>query len=176
MGFHDELFAKVENSVYAKVIKMQEAAHEAALTSARKSCARPSSARNSVSSPIITRIFSYGRSTYSRRLSDFSASNLSLSIDAIYPNYHLKKLAFKEQASSFWRLAKMNSPEWAYALVGSIGSVICGSLSSFFAYVLSAVLSIYYNPDHAYMIKQIAKYCSYSTRCSISSGMWWGRT
>lgn len=53
----------------------------------------------------------------------------------------------------------MNSPEWAYALVGSIGSVICGSLSAFFAYVLSAVLSVYYNPDDAYMIKQIAKYC-----------------
>lgn len=84
---------------------------------------------------------------------------MSLSIDAAYPNYRLEKLAFKEQASSFWRLAKMNSPEWAYALVGSIGSVICGSLSAFFAYVLSAVLSVYYNPDHAYMIKQIAKYC-----------------
>lgn len=53
----------------------------------------------------------------------------------------------------------MNSPEWVYALVGSIGSVVCGSLSAFFAYVLSAVLSVYYNPDHAYMIKQIGKYC-----------------
>lgn len=120
---------------------------------------RPSSARNSVSSPIITRNSSYGRSPYSRRLSDFSTSDFSLSIDAAYPNYRLEKLAFKEQASSFLRLAKMNSPEWAYALVGSIGSVICGSLSAFFAYVLSAVLSIYYNPDHAYMIHQISKYC-----------------
>lgn len=53
----------------------------------------------------------------------------------------------------------MNSPEWVYALVGSIGSVICGSLSAFFAYVLSAVLSVYYNPDHAYMIREIGKYC-----------------
>lgn len=53
----------------------------------------------------------------------------------------------------------MNSPEWVYALFGSIGSVVCGSLSAFFAYVLSAVLSVYYNPDHAYMIREIAKYC-----------------
>lgn len=53
----------------------------------------------------------------------------------------------------------MNSPEWVYALVGSIGSVVCGSLSAFFAYVLSAVLSVYYNPDHDFMIKQINKYC-----------------
>ncbi|KAG5243323.1 ABC transporter family member [Salix suchowensis] len=159
IGTHDELIAKGENGVYAKLIKMQEAAHETALNNARKSSARPSSARNSVSSPIIARNSSYGRSPYSRRLSDFSTSDFSLSLDAQFPNYRLEKLAFKEQASSFWRLAKMNSPEWVYALVGSIGSVICGSLSAFFAYVLSAVLSVYYNPDHAYMSREIAKYC-----------------
>lgn len=112
-----------------------------------------------MSSPIIARNSSYGRSPYSRRLSDFSTSDFSLSLDASYPNYRLEKLPFKEQASSFWRLAKMNSPEWVYALVGSIGSVVCGSLSAFFAYVLSAVLSVYYNQDHAYMSRQIEKYC-----------------
>ncbi|KAL0316206.1 UNVERIFIED_CONTAM: ABC transporter B family member 1 [Sesamum radiatum] len=159
IGTHDELIAKGENGFYAKLIRMQEAAHEASLSNARKSSARPSSARNSVSSQYHTRNSSYGRSPYSRRLSDFSTSDFSLSMDAAYTSYRLEKLPFKEQASSFWRLAKMNSPEWAYALVGSIGSVICGSLSAFFAYVLSAVLSVYYNPDHAYMIREIAKYC-----------------
>lgn len=123
------------------------------------SICRPSSARNSVSSPIIARNSSYGRSPYSRRLSDFSTSDFSLSLDASHPNYRLEKLAFKEQASSFWRLAKMNSPEWVYALVGSIGSVVCGSLSAFFAYVLSAVLSVYYNQNHAFMSREIEKYC-----------------
>ncbi|XAR69647.1 Xenobiotic-transporting ATPase [Bertholletia excelsa] len=159
IGTHDELMAKGENGVYAKLIKMQETAHETALNNARKSSARPSSARNSVSSPIIARNSSYGRSPYSRRLSDFSTSDFSLSHDASHPNYRHEKLPFKEQASSFWRLAKMNSPEWAYALFGSIGSVVCGSLSAFFAYVLSAVLSVYYNPNHAFMIRQIDKYC-----------------
>ncbi|CAN4121501.1 unnamed protein product [Withania somnifera] len=159
IGSHDELMIKGENGTYAKLIKMQEAAHETALSDARKSSARPSSARNSVSSPIITRNSSYGRSPYSRRLSDFSTSDFSLSLDAAYSNYRHEKLAFKDQASSFGRLAKMNSPEWSYALIGSVGSVVCGSLSAFFAYVLSAVLSVYYNPDHAYMSKQIAKYC-----------------
>ncbi|CAL0326786.1 unnamed protein product [Lupinus luteus] len=159
IGTHDELFSKGENGVYAKLIKMQEIAHETALSNARKSSARPSSARNSVSSPIITRNSSYGRSPYSHRLSDFSTSDFSLSLDASHPNYRHERLAFKEQASSFWRLAKMNSPEWLYALIGSIGSVVCGSLSAFFAYVLSAVLSVYYNPDHRFMIRQIEKYC-----------------
>ncbi|KAL0710819.1 hypothetical protein Bca4012_017797 [Brassica carinata] len=160
IGTHDELFAKGENGIYSKLIKMQEAAHETAMNNARKSSARPSSARNSVSSPIIARNSSYGRSPYSRRLSDFSTTDFSLSVEASsYPNYRHEKLAFKDQANSFWRLAKMNSPEWKYALLGSVGSVVCGSLSAFFAYVLSAVLSVYYNPNHDYMIKQIDKYC-----------------
>ncbi|KAI3743442.1 hypothetical protein L1987_61151 [Smallanthus sonchifolius] len=156
LGTHDDLITKGENGVYAKLIKMQEVANE---TAARKSSARPSSARNSVSSPIITRNSSYGRSPYSRRLSDFSTSDFSLSLDGGYPNHRVEKLQFKEQASSFWRLTKMNSPEWTYALIGSVGSVICGSLSAFFAYVLSAVLSVYYNQDHEYMVKEIGKYC-----------------
>ncbi|XP_023744885.1 ABC transporter B family member 1 [Lactuca sativa] len=164
IGTHDDLMSKGENGVYAKLIKMQEVAHETAMNNARKSSARPSSARpssarNSVSSPIMTRNSSYGRSPFSRRLSDFSTSEFSLSVEGGYPNYKLEKLPFKEQASSFWRLVKMNSPEWSYALVGSVGSVVCGSLSAFFAYVLSAVLSVYYSQDHEYMIKQIGKYC-----------------
>ncbi|XP_077220029.1 ATP binding cassette subfamily B1 [Tasmannia lanceolata] len=159
IGTHDELLAKGENGVYAKLIRMQEMAHEAALNNARKSSARPSSARNSVSSPIIGRNSSYGRSPYSRRLSDFSTSDFSLSLDPSNPNHRLEKLAFKEQASSFWRLAKMNSPEWVYALIGSLGSVVCGSISALFAYVLSAVLSVYYSQDHAYMRKVIGRYC-----------------
>ncbi|KAJ0691057.1 putative ABC-type xenobiotic transporter [Helianthus annuus] len=159
IGTHDGLIAKGENGVYAKLIKMQEVANETALNNARKSSARASSARNSVSSPIMTRNSSYGRSPYSRRLSDFSTSDFSLSLEVGYANHRLEKLPFKEQASSFWRLAKMNSPEWTYALIGSVGSVVCGSLSAFFAYVLSAVLSVYYNQDHEYMVKEIGKYC-----------------
>ncbi|XP_076895263.1 ABC transporter B family member 1-like [Bidens hawaiensis] len=157
IGTHDDLIAKGQNGVYAKLLKMQEVAHETALNNARKSSARPSSARPSVSSPIMTRNSSYGRSPYSRRLSDFSTSEFS--IDGGYLNHRHEKLPFKVQASSFWRLAKMNSPEWTYALVGSVGSVICGSLSAFFAYVLSAVLSVYYNQDHEHMVKEIGKYC-----------------
>ncbi|KAL8204935.1 hypothetical protein R6Q57_010558 [Mikania cordata] len=159
IGTHDDLIAKGQNGVYAKLLKMQEVAHETAMNNARKSSARPSSARPSVSSPIITRNSSYGRSPFSRRLSDFSTSEYSVSIEGGYSSHRLEKLPFKQHASSFWRLAKMNSPEWSYALIGSVGSVICGSLSAFFAYVLSAVLSVYYNQDHDYMIKEIGKYC-----------------
>ncbi|KAJ4785049.1 ABC transporter B family member 1 [Rhynchospora pubera] len=155
IGTHDDLMSKGDNGLYAKLIRMQEQAHEAAMINARKSSARPSSARNSVSSPIMMRNSSYGRSPY-RRLSDFSTSDFSLSFD---PHHRMEKLAFRVQASSFVRLAKMNSPEWAYALVGSIGSMVCGSFSAIFAYILSAVLSIYYAQDPKYMNREIGKYC-----------------
>lgn len=158
-GTHDELMSKGENGLYAKLIRLQEQAHETAMINSRKSSARPSSARPSISSPIITRNSSYGRSPYSRRLSDFSTSDYGLGL-SFEPNHHrMEKLAFRDQANSFWRLAKMNSPEWTYALIGSIGSMICGTISALFAYVLSAVLSIYYAQDYAYMRREIAKYC-----------------
>ncbi|CAO2169944.1 unnamed protein product [Urochloa humidicola] len=159
MGTHDELMAKGEQGTYAKLIRMQEQAHEAALVNAaRRSSARPSSARNSVSSPIMTRNSSYGRSPYhqaGRRLSDFSAADFSISGH----EHQGQTMAFRAGASSFVRLAKMNSPEWGYALLASVGSMVCGSFSAIFAYVLSAVLSVYYASDPRYMEREIAKYC-----------------
>ena len=40
IGTHDDLIAKGENGVYAKLIKMQEVAHKTAMNNARKSSAR----------------------------------------------------------------------------------------------------------------------------------------
>lgn len=40
IGTHDELMGKGDNGLYAKLIRMQEQAHEAALINARKSSAR----------------------------------------------------------------------------------------------------------------------------------------
>lgn len=159
VGTHDELMARGEHGgYYAKLIRMQEQAHEAALVNARRSSARPSSARNSVSSPIMTRNSSYGRSPYSRRLSDFSTADFALSI-VHHHERQQPQLAFRAGASSFLRLARMNSPEWGYALVASLASMVCGSFSAIFAYILSAVLSVYYAPDPRRMRREIASYC-----------------
>lgn len=157
MGTHDDLISKGDDGAYSTLIRLQETAHELG-NNARKSSARPSSARNSVSSPIIGRNSSYGRSPYSKRLSDFSTSDFSTSVD-VNSAHKTEKVPFIEQAGSFWRLVKMNAPEWAYALLGSVGSMVCGSISALFAYILSAVLSIYYNPDPLYIKNEIKKYC-----------------
>ncbi|KAK3124161.1 hypothetical protein QOZ80_8AG0641320 [Eleusine coracana subsp. coracana] len=156
MGTHDELMAKGEDGAYARLIRMQEQAHVVA--AARRSSARPSSARNSVSSPIMTRNSSYGRSPYSRRLSDLDFHDAAAPSVMMMKNNE-KKVAFRAGASSLWRLAKMNSPELGYALLGSVASMVCGSFSAIFAYVLSAVLSVYYASDSRTMEREIAKYC-----------------
>ncbi|CAL5000480.1 unnamed protein product [Urochloa decumbens] len=150
MGSHEELMGKGEQGTYAKLIRVQE--QQEAVNAARRSSARPSSARNSVSSPIMTRNSSYG----GRRLSDFSAADLS---SVAMGDGGRQAVAFRAGASSFLRLARMNSPEWGYALLASVGSMVCGSFSAIFAYVLSAVLSVYYAADPRYMERQIAKYC-----------------
>nr|AFP44681.1 hypothetical protein [Eragrostis tef] len=166
IGTHDELMAKGEDGAYARLIRMQQEQAAAQEVAARRSSARPSSARNSVSSPIMTRNSSYGRSPYSRRLSDFSNADShhyyhggELIESNNKAHHQRRRIAFRAGASSFWRLAKMNSPEWGYALVGSLGSMVCGSFSAIFAYALSAVLSVYYAPDPGYMRRQIGKYC-----------------
>lgn len=48
IGSHDELMSKGENGMYAKLIKMQETAHETALSNARKSSARYSYPNNDI--------------------------------------------------------------------------------------------------------------------------------
>lgn len=95
-------------------------------------------------------------SPYSRHLSDISNTP-----DVIHgeDDYGDGKEDEKGDRGSFWRLAKINAREWPYALIGSFGSVICGSLHAIFAYVASAVLGAYYSPDQAYMMKESAKYC-----------------
>jgi ATP-binding cassette subfamily B (MDR/TAP) protein 1 len=44
----------------------------------------------------------------------------------------------------------MNLLEWAYALVSSLVSMVCGSFSAIFAY---------YAPDPRYIKREITKYC-----------------
>jgi ATP-binding cassette, subfamily B (MDR/TAP), member 1 len=155
MGTHEELMGKGEESAYGRLIRMQEQAHQVA---ARRSSARPSSARNSVSSPIKTRNSSYGRSPYyySRRLSDL---NLHDDMTAFRGGEQCRDKRVGVALSSFLRLAKMNSPELGCALVGSIGSMVCGSFSTVFAYVLSAVLSVYYDPSPQEQARKITRYC-----------------
>ena len=54
---------------------------------------------------------------------------------------------------SLWRLAKLSSPEWLYAILGSIGAAIFGSFNPLLAFAFVQVVQNYYelerNEKHA---------------------------
>lgn len=48
---------------------------------------------------------------------------------------------------SLWRLAKLSSPEWLYAILGSLGAALFGSFNPLLAFVLVQVVQNYYEVD-----------------------------
>ncbi|MCO5592638.1 hypothetical protein L7F22_046641 [Adiantum nelumboides] len=59
---------------------------------------------------------------------------------------------------SFWRLMKLNGPEWPYAFLGSLGSILAGVVNPVFALLISGLLQVYYDTDIDQMKKDIEKY------------------
>ena len=53
---------------------------------------------------------------------------------------------------------KLNSAEWPYALLGSVGSIMAGVLNPIFALIISELLAVYYIQDKEKMQKEVQKY------------------
>ncbi|GJV46403.1 ABC transporter B family member 1 [Tanacetum coccineum] len=70
--------------------------------------------------PLFRNQIAFNAFAISDAISLFSAATLLLFIFNPLLMSSLEKLPFKLQAGSFLRLAKMNSPEWTYALIGKI--------------------------------------------------------
>jgi len=49
-------------------------------------------------------------------------------------------------SSMIWELIKLNSPEWPYALLGSIGAVLAGAQTPLFSMGIAYVLTAFYSP------------------------------
>jgi ATP-binding cassette subfamily B (MDR/TAP) protein 1 len=60
---------------------------------------------------------------------------------------------------SIWRLYKLNSPEWPYALLGSIGATLAGVETPLFALAISQMLITFYNPNHDYVRHEVRTIC-----------------
>ncbi|BBN07935.1 ATP-binding cassette, subfamily B (MDR/TAP), member 1 [Marchantia polymorpha subsp. ruderalis] len=57
-----------------------------------------------------------------------------------------------------WRLLKLNSSEWHYGLLGTIGAIIAGCEFPLVALTIGQVLTSFYNPDKNYMEREVRKY------------------
>ncbi|KAI5078855.1 hypothetical protein GOP47_0006526 [Adiantum capillus-veneris] len=62
---------------------------------------------------------------------------------------------------SLWRLAKLSSPEWLYAILGSLGAALFGSFNPLLAFVLVQVVQNYYEVDSngGHAKREINKWC-----------------
>lgn len=68
--------------------------------------------------------------------------------------------ASKTITPSFWRLAKLSSPEWFCAVLGSLGAILFGSLNPLFAFILVQIAEIYYYSSQSVMRHELSKYCA----------------
>ncbi|XP_055960362.1 ABC transporter B family member 13-like isoform X2 [Mercurialis annua] len=65
--------------------------------------------------------------------------------------------ANRASTPSIWELLKLNSPEWPYAVLGSVGAVLAGMEAPMFALGITHVLTAFYNPDASEMKHEIQR-------------------
>ncbi|MCH91710.1 ABC transporter B family member 19-like, partial [Trifolium medium] len=127
-GTHEELFAK--GGTYASLIRFQEMV-------GNRDFSNPSTRRNRSSR------LSHSLSTKSLSLRSGSLRNLSYQYSTgadgrieMISNAETDK---KNPAPDgyFFRLLKMNAPEWPYSIMGAVGSILSGFIGPTFAIVMS---------------------------------------
>ncbi|XP_068636496.1 ABC transporter B family member 19 [Aristolochia californica] len=139
-GTHEELIAKGTSGAYASLIRFQEMARN-------KDFGIPSTHRSRSSR------LSHSLSTKSLSLRSGSLRNLSYQYSTgadgrieMISNADTER---KHPAPHgyFCRLLKLNAPEWPYAILGAVGSVLSGFIGPTFALVMSNMIEVFYYRD-----------------------------
>ncbi|KAH7683905.1 Xenobiotic-transporting ATPase protein [Dioscorea alata] len=150
-GTHEELLAKGNSGAYASLIRFQEIA--------RNRDFGGMSTRRSRSSRL-----SHSLSTKSLSLKSGSLRNLSYQystgadgrIEMVSNADNDRK--YPAPDGYFFRLLKLNAPEWPYAILGAIGSVLSGFIGPTFAIVMSNMLEVFYYRDSNAMESRIKEF------------------
>ncbi|KAL4197759.1 hypothetical protein AMTRI_Chr04g252710 [Amborella trichopoda] len=143
LGNHDELLAKAPSGAYANLIRFQEIArNREGLSSTRRS--RSSRLSHSLSTKSLSlrsgslRNLSYQYSTGADGRIEMISNADSGKRNPVLKGY-------------FIRLLKLNMPEWPYALLGAVGSVLSGFIGPTFAIIMSNMIEVFYYRDPAAM-------------------------
>ncbi|KAI7726411.1 hypothetical protein M8C21_016957, partial [Ambrosia artemisiifolia] len=148
-GTHEELISKA--GAYASLIRFQEMA-------GTRDFSNPSTRRTRS-----TRL-SHSLSTKSLSLRSGSLRNLSYSYstgaDGRIEMTSNAETDRKNPAPSnyFFRLLKMNAPEWPYSIMGAVGSVLSGFIGPTFAIVMSNMIEVFYFNNPAQMERKTKEY------------------
>uniref|UniRef100_A0A6N2L6F3 ABC transmembrane type-1 domain-containing protein n=1 Tax=Salix viminalis TaxID=40686 RepID=A0A6N2L6F3_SALVM len=148
-GTHEELIAKA--GAYASLIRFQEMVRN-------RDFANPSTRRSRSSR------LSHSLSTKSLSLRSGSLRNLSYSYstgaDGRIEMISNAETDRKNPAPDgyFFRLLKLNAPEWPYSIMGAIGSVLSGFIGPTFAIVMSNMIEVFYYRNPASMERKTKEY------------------
>ncbi|GJR16652.1 ABC transporter B family member 19 [Tanacetum coccineum] len=141
-GTHEELISKP--GPYASLIKFQEMA-------GNRDFSNPSTHRTRS-----TRL-SHSLSTKSLSLRSGSLRNLSYQYST-GADGRIEMISNAETdrqnpapSGYFFRLLKMNAPEWPYSIMGAVGSVLSGFIGPTFAIVMSNMIEVFYYSNPARM-------------------------
>ena len=90
---------------------------------------------------------------------DTGKSPISKLIDpsAMQSNDESIASANRAPTPSIWELLKLNSPEWPYALLGSLGAILAGMEAPMFALGITHVLTAFYYSDASEMKHEIMR-------------------
>ncbi|KAK6153012.1 hypothetical protein DH2020_012651 [Rehmannia glutinosa] len=149
-GTHEELIAK-PSGAYASLIKFQEMVGNRDFSNPSTRCTRS------------TRL-SHSLSTKSLSLRSGSLRNLSYSYSTgADGRIEMVSNAETERknpapAGYFFRLLKLNAPEWPYSIMGAIGSVLSGFIGPTFALVMSNMIEVFYYTNQAAMETKTKEY------------------
>ncbi|KAI3832123.1 hypothetical protein MKX03_001485 [Papaver bracteatum] len=137
-GTHEELIAKV--GAYASLVHFQEMARYKDFSISLSHRSRSSRLSHSLS----TRSLSL-RSGSLRKLSYQYSTGADGRIEMISNADTERKNPAPD--GYFFRLLKLNAPEWPYAIIGAAGSVFSGFIGPTFAIVMSNMIEVFYYRD-----------------------------
>ncbi|MQL85301.1 hypothetical protein Taro_017824 [Colocasia esculenta] len=133
-GTHDELIAKGSHGAYATLIRFQEMARAREFSSRRSRSSR-------LSHSLSTRSISL-RSGSLRNLSYQYSTGADGRIEMVSNADNDRK--YPAPSGYFFRLLRLNAPEWPYAIMGAVGSVLSGFIGPTFAIVMSNMIEVFY--------------------------------
>ncbi|WOL17145.1 ABC transporter B family member 19 [Canna indica] len=150
-GTHEELLSKGTSGAYASLIRFQEMARNRDFGGLSTRRSRSSRLSHSLSTKSLSL-----RSGSLRNLSYQYSTGADGRIEMVSNADNVRK--YPAPRGYFFKLLKLNAPEWPYTIMGAIGSVLSGFIGPTFAIVMSNMIEVFYYRDPNAMERKTREY------------------
>lgn len=145
-GTHEELIAKA--GAYASLIRFQQMVGNRDIADTSTSLTNPLKLSHSLSTKSLSGSFR----SLSYRYSIDSNGHLEMAANA---DTEKKKSAPRNY---FFRLLKLNAPEWPYIIMGVVGTILSGIIFPTFAIMMSNLIEVFFYSNYAIMEKKTKEF------------------